>query len=108
MVDAGGRPLELEGEAVGLERAEIGVRIVVGEVHLGLGELGVAVDEIIAGLDDAGGDSGLLAASHQVVAVLTAGPFGDPGVDLRAAGFTAFDCGKLGVVEPVVGLHQST
>ena len=51
---------ELEGQAIGPEWAEIGVRVVVGEVHLGLGELWVSADEVVTSLDDSSRDAGQL------------------------------------------------
>ena len=67
----------------------------VGEVeeHLGLGQLRVVGGEVLAGLHDSGGDSGGLAAVHELVAVLAVGPFGDAGVDSGATGVSASgDC----------------
>ena len=72
----------------------------VGEVeeHLGLGQLRVVGGEVLAGLDNSGGDSGGLAAVHELVTVLAAGPDCDTGVDFRPMGAAAFGIGQRVVI----------
>ena len=50
-----------------------------------VGELGVVAGQIEAGLHGSRGDAGRLAAVHEFVAVLFAGPLADSSVDWRDA-----------------------